>query len=90
MAASNRKILIIVAILFVVVIAIVSNVESPFARTASVTSSTNCDLFVDVDGKTYETFSQLRNEISDMSSMSNEALQSYGLIEKSDGVYLCQ
>lgn len=90
MATSNKRIAIIVIMLFIVVVAITSNVKSPFGATASVTNGADCSLYVGLDGKTYQSFSELKNTISDTETVTNEALQSYGLIEKSDGVYLCQ
>lgn len=90
MAKSSHKSLIYIIIAVIAIIVLVSTVNSPFGRNASVTGGCADELYMSVDGSSYSSFSDMRAKISDMSSITDAQLQSYGLSEKSDGVHACK
>lgn len=80
----------LIAMIVIGLLLLVGFLSTTKTQTASITGGCTDTKYISVDGSSYFSFNDMRSKISDMSSITDAQLQSYGLSETSDGVYACK
>lgn len=88
MAKVNKQVIVIMFILVLLVVGIVY--YKPTTGSGIVTGQGTCAKFVDVSGLSFSSFNQMRAQVPDLASASDEQIKSLGLQEQSGGVYICR
>lgn len=90
--SKNTFIVIIALIIIAVLVFKFGSFGDGASSQFSTVGTTGCTTtkYVGVDSKSYSSFDDMRNTISDMKSFTNADFAGYGLSERSDGVYVCK